>query len=173
LSAWSALQSARKQGQNPTKTAYSAPEPEAQQGAREFFSIRCVWPSGIFSDGASYALSLGITNGDLFTHVLAFSLGLMAPAGRTGSPRIFVSHGVRDGVLPIDRCSRSIVPELKRGGYDVLYREFDGEHSISLEIALEAIGWFTQQKSPKGPVSAVPGADLLALRSQIRVALVK
>ena len=103
---------------------------------------------GGFSDGASYALSLGITNGDLFTHVLAFSPGLMAPAGRTGSPRIFVSHGVRDGVLPIDRCSRSIVPELKRGGYDMLYREFDGEHSISLEIALEAIGWFTQQKFP-------------------------
>jgi hypothetical protein len=29
-------------------------------------------------------------------------------------------------VLPIDRCSRRIVPELERGGYDVLYREFDG-----------------------------------------------
>jgi hypothetical protein len=58
-------------------------------------------------------------------------------------------------------------------GAHVLYREFDGEHSISLEIALEAIGWFTQQKSPKGPVSAVPGADLLALRPQLRVALVK
>jgi len=55
---------------------------------------------------------------------------------------------VRDGVLPIDRCSRRIVPELKCGGYDVLYREFDGEHSISLEIALEAIGWFTQEKFP-------------------------
>jgi phospholipase/carboxylesterase len=55
---------------------------------------------------------------------------------------------VRDGVLPIDRCSRSIVPELKRGGYDVLYREFDGEHSISLEIALETIGWFTHEKFP-------------------------
>ena len=26
-----------------------------------------------FSDGASYALSLGITNGDLFTHIMAFS----------------------------------------------------------------------------------------------------
>src|ERR687890_208872 len=101
---------------------------------------------GGFSDGASYALSLGITNGDLFTHVLAFSPGLMAPGGRTGSPRIFVSHGVRDGVLPIDRCSHRIVPELERGGYDVLYREFDGEHSISLEIALEAIGWFTREK---------------------------
>ena len=101
---------------------------------------------GGFSDGASYALSLGITNGDLFTHVIAFSPGFMAPAGQTGSPRIFVSHGTRDGVLPIDRCSRRIVPELEQGGYDVLYREFDGGHTISPEIALEAVGWLTQDE---------------------------
>jgi phospholipase/carboxylesterase len=103
---------------------------------------------GGFSDGASYALSLGISNGALFTHVIAFSPGFVAPAGHTGSPRIFVSHGVRDGVLPIDRCSRRIVPELERGGYDVLYREFDGGHTIPPEIALEAVGWFTQEQFP-------------------------
>jgi phospholipase/carboxylesterase len=103
---------------------------------------------GGFSDGASYALSLGITNGDLFTHVIAFSPGFVAPAGHTGSPRVFVSHGTRDGVLPIDRCSRRIVPELERGGYDVLYREFDGGHTILPEIASEAVGWFTQVKFP-------------------------
>jgi predicted esterase len=103
---------------------------------------------GGFSDGASYALSLGITNGDLFTHVIAFSPGFVAPAGHTGSPRVFVSHGTRDGVLPIDRCSRRIVPELERGGYDVLYREFDGGHTILPEIASEAVGWFTQEKFP-------------------------
>ena len=103
---------------------------------------------GGFSDGASYALSLGITNGDLFTHVLAFSPGFVAPAGKTGLPRIFVSHGTRDGVLPIDRCSRRIVPELERSGYEVLYREFDGGHTISPDIALEAVGWFTREKQP-------------------------
>jgi phospholipase/carboxylesterase len=103
---------------------------------------------GGFSDGASYALSLGISNGDLFTHVLAFSPGFVAPAGRPGSPRIFVSHGVRDGVLPIDRCSRRIVPELERGGYDVLFREFDGGHTLPPEIASEAVGWFTQVQFP-------------------------
>jgi len=103
---------------------------------------------GGFSDGASYALSLGLTNGDLFTHVLAFSPGFMAPSGQTGSPRIFVSHGTRDAVLPIDRCSRRIVPELKRSGYGVLYREFDGGHTIPPEIALEAVSWFTQSRLP-------------------------
>ena len=100
---------------------------------------------GGFSDGASYALSLGITNGDLFTHAIAFSPGFMVPAGQMGSPRIFVSHRTRDGVLPIDRCSRRIVPELEHGGYDVRYREFDGGPTISPEVALEAVGWFTGQ----------------------------
>ena len=101
---------------------------------------------GGFSDGASYALSLGITNGDLFTHVIAFSPGFMAPGRQSGSPRIFVSHGTRDAVLPIDRCSRKIVPQLQRAGYEVLYREFDGGHTISPDIALEAVGWFTREK---------------------------
>ena len=32
---------------------------------------------GGFSDGASYALSVGLTNGDLFTHIIAFSPGFV------------------------------------------------------------------------------------------------
>ena len=102
---------------------------------------------GGFSDGASYALSLGITNGDLFTHLLAFSPGFVAPAGRRGYPRVFVSHGTRDGVLPIERCSRKIVPQLMRADYEVRYREFDGGHTIPPEIALEAVSWFTRQQA--------------------------
>jgi phospholipase/carboxylesterase len=97
---------------------------------------------GGFSDGASYALSLGITNGDLFTHVLAFSPGFMVPAGRSGTPRVFVSHGTRDEVLPIDRCSRRIVPQLERAGYEIRYREFEGGHAVPPDVAREAIGWF-------------------------------
>ena len=97
---------------------------------------------GGYSDGASYALSLGIANGDLFTHVLAFSPGFVPPTGREGSPRVFISHGTRDGWLPIDRCSRIIVPRLERAGYEVRYQEFEGGHVVSPEIALEAVGWF-------------------------------
>ncbi|HEX8091215.1 MAG TPA: alpha/beta hydrolase-fold protein, partial [Blastocatellia bacterium] len=95
-----------------------------------------------FSDGASYALSLGVANGDLFTHIIAFSPGFLAPASRNGQPRIFVSHGVKDGVLPIDSCSRKIVPRLKHAGYEVRYREFDGPHTVPPEVAREALDWF-------------------------------
>ncbi len=97
---------------------------------------------GGFSDGASYALSLGITNGDLFTHVLAFSPGFVRPAGQEGSPRIFVSHGTRDRWLPIDSCSRRIVPQLERAGYEVHYQEFEGGHVVPPNIGREAVGWF-------------------------------
>jgi predicted esterase len=94
-----------------------------------------------FSDGASYALSLGITNGDLFTHVLAFSPGFMAPASQHGAPRIFISHGTADQVLPISRCSRRVAPALQHAGYEVEYREFAGAHSVPADVAREAVGW--------------------------------
>jgi predicted esterase len=99
---------------------------------------------GGFSDGASYGLSIGVTNGDLFTHVIAFSPGFIAPAGQAGSPRLFISHGTRDQVLPIDACSRRIVPQVQRAGYDVRYEEFDGPHVVPDSIAREALAWFLE-----------------------------
>jgi phospholipase/carboxylesterase len=96
---------------------------------------------GGFSDGASYALSLGLTNGDLFSHVLAFSPGFAAPARRRGRPRLFLSHGTRDRVLPIHACSRRLVPELRQTGYQVRYREFEGGHVIPPAIVLDAVAW--------------------------------
>jgi phospholipase/carboxylesterase len=114
------------------------------------FSRYAIDPSRVavagYSDGASYALSLAVANGDLFTHVLAFSPGFVAPPGRVGSPRIFVSHGTRDGWLPIERCSRRIVPELERAGYEVRYREFEGGHVVPPEIGREAADWFTAER---------------------------
>ena len=123
------------------------PDVAAIDGAlEEVFSRYAVDPArvgvGGYSDGASYALSLGLTNGDLFTHVMAFSPGFVAPASRVGSPRIFVSHGTRDGWLPIDRTSRRVVPQLERDDYEVHYREFDGEHVVPPEIGHEAAVWF-------------------------------
>ena len=99
-----------------------------------------------FSDGASYALSLGLTNGDLFTRVIAFSPGFMVPASRRGKPPVFVSHGTHDRVLPIERCSRRIVPQLDHAGYQVRYREFDGPHTVPESIAREALHWFSSDE---------------------------
>jgi phospholipase/carboxylesterase len=100
---------------------------------------------GGYSDGASYALALGIANGDLFTHVLAFSPGFLAPSRQAGSPRVFVSHGTLDRWLPIDSCSRRIVPRLERAGHEVRYREFAGGHVVPPDVAREAARWLANR----------------------------
>jgi phospholipase/carboxylesterase len=96
---------------------------------------------GGFSDGASYAISLGLINGDLFRRVLAFSPGFFVGETTHGKPQVFVSHGKGDQILPIDRCSRQIVPSLQKRGYDVTFREFDGGHTVPPEVAAEGMRW--------------------------------
>lgn len=100
---------------------------------------------GGFSDGASYALSVGLANGDLFTHVIAFSPGFVASVATEGAPRIFISHGTADKVLPVDPCSRRIVPLLSQAGYEVEYEEFAGGHEIPAEVARHATNWFLRE----------------------------
>ena len=101
---------------------------------------------GGFSDGATYALSLGLINGDLFRRVVAFSPGFVIEGTPHGQPRFFISHGTADPILPIDSCSRLIVSKLKKRGYDVTFREFDGEHEVPAEIAREGMKWVADRK---------------------------
>jgi len=96
---------------------------------------------GGFSDGATYALSLGIANGDLFPRIAAFSPGFVISATPHGRPRFFVSHGRSDQILPIDQCSRAIVPVLRSRGYDITFREFEGHHEVPADIAREGMRW--------------------------------
>jgi phospholipase/carboxylesterase len=45
-------------------------------------------------------------------------------------------------VHPINRCSRRILPQLRRADYDVVYQEFNGFHTVPTEIANSALKWF-------------------------------
>ncbi|MFC7477299.1 alpha/beta hydrolase [Dankookia sp. GCM10030260] len=94
-----------------------------------------------FSDGASYALSLALMNGALFTHALAFSPGFVAPLRLEGRARLFLSHGTRDAVLNVDLCSRRLVPKLRQAGYPLIYREFEGGHEVPEDIAVTALAF--------------------------------
>jgi phospholipase/carboxylesterase len=96
---------------------------------------------GGFSDGASYGLSLGLVNGDLFPRVVACSPGFIIQAPSHGRPHLFFSHGTSDQVLPIDQCSRVMVPRLRSMGYDVTFKEFEGRHELPPPIAEEALRW--------------------------------
>ncbi|MDB5374465.1 MAG: phospholipase/Carboxylesterase [Belnapia sp.] len=94
-----------------------------------------------FSDGASYALSLAMMNGGLFSHALAFSPGFAVPVSIEGQPRLFLSHGTEDAILPIARCSRRLVPKLRQAGYAVEYLEFPGQHELPEAVARAGLAW--------------------------------
>jgi len=97
-----------------------------------------------FSDGASYALSLGITNGDIASHVIAFSGGFMSVFMQTGVPKVFVAHGLADEQLPIATSGRAHAAKLRAAGYDVQYVEFDGPHVIHAPVVERAVDFFLQ-----------------------------
>jgi predicted esterase len=91
-----------------------------------------------FSDGASYALSVGLMNGHMFSDILAFSPGFMAPLRREGQPRVFIAHGKEDKVLLVQR-GQDLALRLTQQGYNVTYEEFDGAHIVSPPVARTAL----------------------------------
>ncbi len=96
-----------------------------------------------FSDGASYTLCLGPSNGDLFSHLVAYSPGFaVAVDPIVGKPRIYVSHGTADPVLPVATTRDHIVPTLRNAGYDVTFDEFAGGHQVPAAVSEAALDWF-------------------------------
>lgn len=114
--------------------------PVIDQALGELFSAATIDPAHIalagFSDGASYALSLGLSNGDLFSDVIAFSPGIFTPSNRTGRPRIFIAHGTKDSVLDF-RDSKDFARAIKMDHYDTQFFPFEGDHTLS-RAAIEA-----------------------------------
>jgi phospholipase/carboxylesterase len=98
-----------------------------------------------FSDGATYAILVGLKNGDLFSRVAAFTPCADVPGNRLGMPLVFISHGIHDIVLPIDQCSRVTVPRLRERGYDVEFVEYASEegngHFITADVITQAMEW--------------------------------
>jgi phospholipase/carboxylesterase len=122
------------------------------QSLADLFGRAAIDPSRVallgFSDGASYGLSLGVSNPQLFTTVIALSPGMLAPPQRIDrKQRVFIAHGRQDPVLSF-AASRDIADSLGRGGANIRFRPFEGGHQIDPEALTEALQW------------AFPGADL-------------
>ena len=97
---------------------------------------------GGFSDGASYALTLGLLNGHIFRNILAFSPGFFVGDRVLGHPRIYISHGRHDPVLPYDGCGSALASTLTTNGYDVRFDPFEGGHEVPLaQVAAAAYWW--------------------------------
>ncbi len=123
------------------------PDVEFLDRALRYTFERCrIDPSRIalggFSDGASYAISLGVSNGDLFSHLIGYSPGFWGTTERVGTPQVYISHGRSDTVLPVTLSRDIIVPSMRGAGYDVTYEEFDGGHEVPAAISESALDWF-------------------------------
>jgi predicted esterase len=84
-----------------------------------------------FSDGATFALAMGMARSEKFAAVIAWSPGI---AIETSLPargrRVFVSHGRQDPTLHFEVTCGDIVPLLKSEGAKVSFMAFDGVHQI-------------------------------------------
>jgi len=95
-----------------------------------------------FSDGASYALSLGARNSDRFSGIFGFSPGLIVP-GDVGPPRrVVITHGEQDRVLPVGVARDVLTPMLRAAGFEVELVLFRGGHELPDEVLSVALdGW--------------------------------
>jgi predicted esterase len=102
------------------------------------------------SDGAGYALSMGLAYGDIFNHLIVIAGGAMNPIRRKGKPKVFIAHGTNDQTMPIDLTGRLYSKQLKDEGYSVTYREYEGGHGTPISVVREAFVWLVG-RDPKAP----------------------
>ena len=94
-----------------------------------------------FSNGATYALSVGTANPQLFSAVLALSPGPAFPTRFDPAQRVFISHGESDEVLPFS-YTRGVVAKLRVRKMQVDFMPFKGKHEIPAEARTRALEVF-------------------------------
>jgi phospholipase/carboxylesterase len=94
-----------------------------------------------FSDGASYALAMGRTNGNFFSRMILFSPGEQPGYDPTGKPKIFLSQGINDQVNIAAETGEFFNQQLTAAGYSVDFVEFNGAHEVPDVVVQQAIAW--------------------------------
>ena len=93
-----------------------------------------------YADGASYALSLGITNPKLFRGVVALSPGTAwLPSSVERAQKVFIMHGMRDEIYPFANTRDTIVPGLQSAGLQVKTRWLNAGHDIERRMIREGL----------------------------------
>ena len=104
-----------------------------------------------FSDGATYALSVGTANPQLFHRVIAFSPGPAFLGKSAPDQFVFISHGENDKVLPYS-TARGHVSKLRVKKVPVEFEKFHGGHEVPKAIKEKAMAFF------RDPAAATAGS---------------
>lgn len=112
-----------------------------------------------YSDGASYALALGLSNPRHFSAVMGWAAGFVAIDTRLigpddPKPRILLEHGTHDVVFPFEQVCRPNVELLRQRGYEVDLRiDEGGIHWPSRAFQTTALDWFNEETRLLAPAS--------------------
>ena len=125
---------------------FGADPPRIDVALSKMFALAPVDPKRVvlvgFSDGASYGLSLGTANPQLFRSIVALSPGYAWVSPRPDpSQRIFIAHGRDDEILPPANVRNQILPDLQRAGLKPRMRWFSGGHKIDRAALDEALSY--------------------------------
>ena len=101
-----------------------------------------------FSDGASYALSVGLSNPRLFRALMGWAAGFAtvdATFIEEGDPKpwILLEYGTHDPLFPFEQVALPMRASLEGAGYPVEFRvDESGKHWPSSDFQTEALDWF-------------------------------
>jgi phospholipase/carboxylesterase len=101
-----------------------------------------------YSDGASYALSVGLSNPTLFRAIMAWAAGFVALApdfdpDAARKPDLLLEYGTHDPIFPFQHVALPMRANLERAGYTVVFRvDQGGKHWPSPDFLQEALDWF-------------------------------
>jgi len=101
-----------------------------------------------YSDGASYGLSIVLSNPRIFRAVMAWAAGFVAfdfSAVDDGDPRpdLLLEYGTHDPVFPFEQVALPMRQHLEGAGYPIEFRvDQGGRHWPSGDFQAEALDWF-------------------------------
>lgn len=100
-----------------------------------------------YSDGASYALSIGLANPERFAALVAWAAGFVVvdptrfdPAAP--KPRVYLEYGSHDELFPFEQVALPMRARLEAAGCDVTFSvDEGGRHWPSGSFQREALDW--------------------------------
>lgn len=101
-----------------------------------------------YSDGASYALSVGISNGRHFDALIGWAAGfLVVDPDRfdpeAPKPRLYLEYGSHDPLFPFEHVALPMRERLEEAGFDLTFSvDEGGRHWPSGSFHREALDWY-------------------------------
>lgn len=105
-----------------------------------------------YSDGASYGLSLGLSNPEIFSAVMGWAAGfklIEEPPAGSPKPRVLLEYGTHDPLFPFEAVALPMRADLERLGYEVSFMlDKGGKHWPRSDFHSDALDWLFTGELP-------------------------